>query len=186
MKYLQTSLLCLAGLGGLASAAEPIKPNIVLIIGDDQAWTDYGFMDHSDIRTPHLDRLAQRGLVFTHGYVTAPLCRPSLASLVTGLYPFQHGITGNDVDGNNKRAALDVPLREAFHRHPSIIKLLTRNGYLAHQSGKWWAIVPIPAIGLTELGMATEGRLFPFAAFRAGAPRCTNVLQCDRQVSAIT
>lgn len=138
MKNLRISVLSLLMLGGLVSAAEPIKPNIVLIISDDQAWTDHGFMDHWDIRTPHLDRLAQRGLVFPRGYVTAPLCRPSLASLVTGLYPFQHGLTGNDVDGNNDRAALDVPLREAFHKHPSIIKLLTRNGYLAHQSGKWW------------------------------------------------
>ena len=138
MNKLQASLLCLVGLGGLVSAVEPIKPNIVLIISDDQAWTDYGFMGHPEIKTPHLDTLAQRGLVFSHGYVTAPLCRPSLASLATGLYPFQHVVTGNDVDGNNNRAALDVPLRDAFHRHPSIIKLLTANGYLAHQSGKWW------------------------------------------------
>jgi arylsulfatase A-like enzyme len=114
------------------------KPNIVLSISDDQALTDYGFMGHPEIETPHLDQLARRSLVFERGYVTAPLCRPSLASIVTGLYPFQHGITGNDVDGGNQRAALDVPLRESFHKHPSVIKLLTDNGYLAHQSGKWW------------------------------------------------
>jgi arylsulfatase A-like enzyme len=53
-------------------------------------------------------------------------------------YPFQHGITGNDVDGRNKRAELDAPVRSAFHEYPSFIKLLTANGYLAHQSGKWW------------------------------------------------
>ena len=49
-------LSCL--LGGIASvrAAEP--PNIVMILGDDQAWTDYGFMGHPEIKTPHLDRLA--------------------------------------------------------------------------------------------------------------------------------
>lgn len=114
------------------------RPNIVLILSDDQAWTDYGFMGHPDIRTPHLDRLAQRSLLFERGYVAAPLCRPSLATLVTGLYPSQHGITGNDVNGHKNRAARDIPLREAFHQHTSIIRLLTENGYLTHQSGKWW------------------------------------------------
>ena len=64
--------------------------------------------------------------------------RPSLASIATGLYPFQHGITGNDVNGHDNRAELDVPLREAFHKLPTFIKALTSNGYLAHQSGKWW------------------------------------------------
>lgn len=120
------------------SFASEQRPNIVFILSDDQAWTDYGFMGHADIKTPHLDQLATRSLVFERGYVAAPLCRPSLASMVTGLYPFQHRITGNDVDGVNNRAALDAPVRAAFHKHPSFIRSLTANGYLAHQSGKWW------------------------------------------------
>jgi len=119
-------------------AEAPVRPNIVLIISDDQAWTDYGFMGHPHIRTPHLDQLARRSLVFPHGYVASPLCRPSLASMITGRFPLQHGTTGNDVDGRHQRARLDVPLRDAFHQHPSLIRTLTRNGYLAHQSGKWW------------------------------------------------
>ena len=96
------------------AAVQP--PNIVFILSDDQAWTDYGFMGHADIKTPHLDKLAKHSLVFERGYVAAPLCRPSLASLATGLYPFQHGITGNDVNVSKKRAELDVPLRAAFHQ----------------------------------------------------------------------
>ena len=71
-------------------------PNVLLIISDDQAYTDYGFMGHPDIETPRLDALAEQSLTFTRGYVTAPLCSPSLASLITGLYAYQHGITGND------------------------------------------------------------------------------------------
>ncbi len=122
----------------VAAQTAASKPNIVLILSDDQAWTDYGFMEHPVVQTPHLDRLARRSLLCERGYVAAPLCRPSLASIVTGLYPFQHEITGNDVDGRNQRAVLDVPLRVSFHKHPSFIKLLTDNGYLAHQSGKWW------------------------------------------------
>jgi len=122
----------------LAPAASQ-RPNIVFILSDDQAWTDYGFMGHKDIKTPHLDKLAKRSLVFERGYVASPLCRPSLASLATGLYPFQHGITGNDVgSGGKDRATLDAPMKAAFHKHPSFIKMLTANGYLTHQSGKWW------------------------------------------------
>ncbi len=134
--------LCLAGLLAFAAVASHTcgaeRPNIVLILSDDQAWTDYGFMGHPVIETPRLDELAAQSLVLERGYVAAPLCRPSLASIVTGRYPFDHGITGNDVGGKGDRAALDVPLRDAFHRHPSFIKQLVNAGYLAHQSGKWW------------------------------------------------
>jgi arylsulfatase A-like enzyme len=136
--------LALVAVGQMTSAEPPSlrqaqdRPNIVFILSDDQAWTDYGFLGHPDIKTPHLDRLAANSLVFERGYVAAPLCRPSLASMATGLYPFQHGITGNDVDGRNNREELDAPMRAAFHKYSSFIKLLTANGYLAHQSGKWW------------------------------------------------
>ena len=139
MKILKnfTLVCCLAtAMAKVSTAAE--RPNIVFILSDDQAWTDYGFMGHPEIKTPHLDKLAERSVVFGRGYVAAPLCRPSLASMATGIYPFEHGITGNDVDGKNQRAELDVPMREAFHKHPSFIKMLTENGYLTHQSGKWW------------------------------------------------
>ena len=122
----------------LCTACRAERPNVLLILGDDQAWSDYGFMGHPDIQTPHLDKLAARSLVFPRGYVASPLCRPSLASMITGRYPFQHGVTGNDVDGRNNRAALDVPLRQQFHTQPSFIRQLTDNGYRAHQSGKWW------------------------------------------------
>lgn len=114
------------------------KPNIIFILSDDQAWGDYGFMGHDVIQTPHLDQLAERSLVFERGYVASPLCRPSLASMVTGRYPFTHGVTGNDVDARNNRAVLDLPVQKKFHSFPSFVKLLTSNGYLAHQSGKWW------------------------------------------------
>ena len=54
---------------------------------------------------------------------------------MAGLYPYGQGITGNDVDGRNELAALDVPLREQFYEPPSVIRVLTANGYLGHQSG---------------------------------------------------
>jgi arylsulfatase A-like enzyme len=121
-----------------ARALDPPKPpNVVLIIADDQGWGDYGFMGHPDIQTPHLDRLAERSLVFERGHVTSPLCRPSLASIATGLHPHQHGVVANDVDPE-RRAESDAPVVSAFQRHPSLIRKLTAAGYITHQSGKWW------------------------------------------------
>lgn len=123
------ALFCLPGL--LAVAA---PPNIVLIISDDQAWNDYGFMGHEHIQTPHLDQLAAEGFTYTRGYVPASLCRASLMTLATGLYPHQHKITGNDppkgTDRNRMLAHIDAA--------ETVADLLGTHGYRSHQSGKWW------------------------------------------------
>ena len=81
---------------------EKKPPNIIFILSDDQAWGDYGFMDHPHIQTPHIDQLAKESATYTRGYVTSPLCGPSLASIITGKYAFQHGQTGNDA-GDSQR-----------------------------------------------------------------------------------
>ncbi|HEX4070423.1 MAG TPA: sulfatase [Planctomycetaceae bacterium] len=109
-------------------------PNIVLIVSDDQAWTDFGFMKHTAVRTPHLDRLAARSAVFRRGYVPSSLCRPSLATLITGLYPHQHGITGNDPPPGTDRSRMLKHIRKAT----TLPELLASRGYRSFQSGKWW------------------------------------------------
>jgi len=120
------------------------KPNIVLILSDDQSWTDYGFMGHDIIRTPHLDRLAKESAFYPRGYVPTPLCRPSLMSLVTGHYAKDHGITGNDpsprlADRDSPEfVELSKELITNIDRFDTLPEILVRNGYLAHQSGKWW------------------------------------------------
>lgn len=131
-----------------APAAERL-PNIVFIISDDQAWTDFGFMGHETIQTPNLDRLAAESATFPNGYVPDSLCRPSLATMVTGLYPHQHKISGNDPaspDGRKTWAIRNDPnyqkkkeqlIANLDDCHP-LPKLLAKKGYLSHQSGKWW------------------------------------------------
>ncbi len=121
-------------------------PNIVLILSDDQSWTDYSFMGHEHIATPHLDKLAERSAVFRRGYVPTALCRPSLMTLATGLYTHQHMITGNDpspllTEGKKegpKYNALREKLISNVDRVPTIARMLGSKGYLSHQSGKWW------------------------------------------------
>ncbi len=125
------------------------QPNVVLIISDDQAWNDYGFMGHPQIATPRLDRLARESLVFPRGYVSTSLCCPSLATMITGLYPRQHMITGNDPTrpkGMNFRQAWQDPaylalatqMDDYIESVPTLPRLLGEQGYLSHQSGKWW------------------------------------------------
>lgn len=134
--------------GFSVTAASAAAPNVLLIVSDDQAWTDYGCMGHSRIRTPHIDRLAAESAHFTRGYVPTSLCRPSLATILTGLYPHQHGTPGNDprvvpMPGVPKLRHPDY-LRlnrayiERFAQRPSLPRLLTEAGYATLQTGKWW------------------------------------------------
>ena len=135
--------VCSACLFSPAHASES-KPNIVLILSDDQTWTDYGFMGHDVIRTPHLDRLAEESVVYPRGYVPTPLCRPSLMSLATGHYAKDHGVTGNDPSprleerGSPEAIGLAKELITNIDRFDTLPEILVRNGYLTHQSGKWW------------------------------------------------
>lgn len=130
-------------------AAPKGAPNVVMLIGDDQAWSDYSFMGHPHIRTPHLDRLAEGGITFRRGYVPSSLCRPSLATMITGLFPHQHKITSNDPPlppGKRGAAAEQDPtfrrLRQEMiayiDKSPTLPRLLSPRGYQSHQSGKWW------------------------------------------------
>jgi arylsulfatase A-like enzyme len=146
-------------LGGSSAGAAP--PNVVLIIGDDQAWTDYGFMGHPHIRTPHLDELASQSLVFGRGYVPSSLCRSSLATMITGLFPHQHSTTSNDPPlpaGLNAGQAMKNPgyladrarMVAAFEKVPNLAKLLGAAGYVSHQSGKWWEGNACRCGGFTE------------------------------------
>ncbi|NOX56800.1 MAG: sulfatase [Planctomycetes bacterium] len=131
-----------------ADAAEK-PPNIVLIISDDQAWTDFGCMGHPVVKTPNIDRLAAEGVLFRRGYVTTSLCRPSLATIITGLYPHQHKICGNDpapppgiprrgARRNPEYLALCERLIQQIEKVPTLPRLLAEKGYLSLQTGKWW------------------------------------------------
>jgi arylsulfatase A-like enzyme len=125
------------------------RPNVVVIISDDHAWTDYGFMGHQTIQTPNLDRLALNSLTFRRGYVTSSLCCPSLASIITGMYPHQNKITSNDppipagmTNAEFNKSAAFQQERERMNKHlescVTLPNLLKQNGYQSLQTGKWW------------------------------------------------
>ena len=133
---------------GAVDAADK-TPNVVFIVADDMGWTDYGFMGHEHIRTPHLDRLSKEGLVFQRGYVASSLCRPSLVTILSGLYPHQHKITSNDPPIPTGAPKRDAERSEKFladrqrmidniDRVPTLPRVLQQRGYVSFQTGKWW------------------------------------------------
>jgi uncharacterized sulfatase len=127
--------------------AEPL--NIVYIISDDHAWTDYSFMGHPQVKTPHIDQLAKESLLFKRGYVPSSLCCPSLATILTGKYPHQNKITSNDppmpkglARGNFQKSDAFKKGRERMNQfmdaQQTLPRILSEQGYLTLQTGKWW------------------------------------------------
>ena len=125
------------------------RPNVVLILSDDQSWTDYSFMGHEIIETPVLDKFAEESLTYTRGYVTSPLCRPSLASIFSGLHTPVHGITGNDIRKKDKskgkfnrnhlqEGKVHEQIYADYEKRDGLARLLGKAGYLSLQTGKWW------------------------------------------------
>src|SRR5262245_11401367 len=157
LRYLSALAFALA----LTLPTQAAPPNVLLIVGDDQGWTDYGFMGHEHIKTPHLDKLASEGLVFKRGYVPSSLCRASLASMITGLYPHQHKITSNDpplpkgltgaqANKNEEFLRLRQEMIDEFEKSPTLPKLLEKHGYISFQAGKWWEGNACRCGGFTE------------------------------------
>ena len=146
---------CLGTLGaGLASLALPLgscaapgrQPNIVLIVADDLGSTDLGCYGASDLRTPHLDTLAARGVRFTDHYVTAPACTPSRASLLTG----------------REHARLLQRNLGLEAEETTIAEMLRGAGYRTAIFGKWHLGVP------AEVSPLAQG-FDEFVGFKVGA-----------------
>ena len=100
------------------------QPRNVLFIWTDQQRPDtLGAYGNRRIRTPHVDRLAATGAVFERAYCTQPVCSPSRASVLTGLYPHSHGVPQNN-----------IPLPAEV---PTLAELLRPHGYATGYVGKW-------------------------------------------------
>ncbi len=67
------------------------KPNVIVILADDAGYADFGFMGSSDLETPNIDKLARAGVIFTDAHVSATVCSPSRAGLLTGRYQQRFG-----------------------------------------------------------------------------------------------
>ena len=89
------ALICfiVAPLGAPRPAAAAQSPNVIMVLTDDQGWMDSGVYGSKYYQTPHMDRLAGKGMRFTNAYSASPLCSPTRLSVLTGKYPHRLGMT---------------------------------------------------------------------------------------------
>lgn len=110
------------------------KPNLVIILADDLGYGDVGFTGSKQIKTPHLDKLAASGVTFDQGYVSAPVCGPSRAGLITGRNQVDFGFDNNLVSRapQYNKDHFGLPLSET-----TIADRLQKLGYVTGLMGKW-------------------------------------------------
>ena len=123
--------LALAGYVPGALAAGGRQPNIIFILADDLGHADLGVYGQTDIKTPHLDKLAAQGLRFTQAYANSAVCSATRFALITGRYQYR------------LRGGLEEPIAGASdtlglpRTHPTLPSLLRKNGYGTALIGKW-------------------------------------------------
>ncbi|MEM9410687.1 MAG: sulfatase-like hydrolase/transferase [Planctomycetota bacterium] len=127
------TILCICWFSDEATATESLdresdqlqRPNIVFILTDDQRQDSVGFMGNKLTKTPHLDRLASKGVIFENAYVTSAICTPSRACYMLGQYERRHGVNFNSGTAMS---------REAWAKSYPVI--LRNNGYVTGYVGK--------------------------------------------------
>lgn len=106
-----------------ASAQSAQRPNIVLVIGDDHSWHDIGCYGNPQVRTPNIDRLAERGMRFTAAFTATAMCSPTRQQLYTGLFPVRNGAYPNH--------------SQVYPGTKSMVHYFRQLGYRVGLHGKW-------------------------------------------------
>ncbi len=150
----KTLLLTVATGFTIASAAIALtdKPNVIFILADDLGWADTTLYGHSTLyKTPNLERLAKRGMLFSNAHAASPLCSPTRSSILSGQTPARTGFTAPD--GHNPKAILKpvvveksgpgnkalgtVSITRLDTSLPTLGKMFKQAGYATGHFGKW-------------------------------------------------
>jgi N-acetylgalactosamine-6-sulfatase len=125
-------LVCASSIGCGAGS----KPNVVFILADDLGWGDLACYGHPHLKTPHLDRLAREGSLWTSFYSASPVCSPSRAAFLTGRFPAQlgiHGALGSAARNEARSGQVNFLSTEEFN----LAGALQGAGYATAHIGKW-------------------------------------------------
>ena len=135
-------------IAGACSAGAQGRPNILLVIVDDLRFDDFGAAGHPFSRTPNIDRLAREGARFQNMFAVTPLCSPSRANILTGLYTRHHGILDN------------TDRSPRSHELQTFARQLHADGYTTGFIGKWhMGNDPTPRPGFDYwVGMKGQGQ----------------------------
>ncbi|MFN4259299.1 MAG: sulfatase [Gemmataceae bacterium] len=129
----------------LWGADAPRRPNIIVLMTDDQRWDCLGCMGHPHLKTPHIDRLARGGVTFDNAFVTTAICCVSRANFYTGMYSGRHGV------GDFSTPFTPEILAQTF---PAVLK---KAGYRTGCLGKWGIGGPAP-VEVFDTYQATGGQ----------------------------
>jgi arylsulfatase A len=121
-------------------AAEQRPPNVIIILTDDQGYSDLGCYGSTLIKTPRIDRMAAEGMRFTDFYSPAPVCTPTRAGLLTGCHPQRVGLGLIPKEKPNGDDAHVLYAKSRYGLNPSevtIAEVLKQRGYATAMLGKW-------------------------------------------------
>ena len=133
------SIAALLALGPLPSQSTAPRPDIIVVLTDQQRADAFGAAGAAELRTPTMDRLAREGVRFTRAFAATPQCSPSRAALMTGRYPHRTGVMGN-VAGEGRSGAvgpaagMSGPLDRSL---PTLASVFAAAGYDTAYFGKW-------------------------------------------------
>ena len=115
------------------------KPNIILLMTDQQRWDSLGCNGNKFVSTPNLNRLAAEGANCSNSFTPWPVCTPARATMWTGVYPHQHQVIYNTYN-------MDNLLKETAHEQRTVFESMQEAGYTTAYFGKWH-------LGEIDLGM---------------------------------
>ena len=140
----------------------PPKPNILLIIADDAGYADFGFQGSEVMKTPYLDQFRKQGMLFQQAYVTAAVCGPSRAGILTGKYQQRFGYEENNVPGYMSKSCLPDDEMGLPLNQKTMAAYMKGLGYRTALFGKWHQ-------GNADRFHPTQRGFDEFYGFRGGA-----------------